>query len=141
MAVRALGARWDRALRRKGFDSTPVHGLDACWVRVGADEDDGIGEYFTKIAREVTAGYAKDSTSERSPLATLRDAVETYRVDHLDRWWEWERVSRDRKQLTWSTGERDLRAMAGVREQSDEEIVMEEIDEEPGSPPPPAARM
>ena len=71
---------------RRGFDSTPVRGLDARWVRVGADEDDGIGEYFTKIARQVTAGYPKDSAAGRSPLAILRDAIETYRVEDLELW-------------------------------------------------------
>ncbi len=124
-------ARWDRALRRKGFDSTPTRGVDARRVRFGGDgADDGIGEYFTKLAREVTAGYAKDSRSGRSPLAILRDAVETYRVEDLELWWEWEAGSYGRRQLTWSTGARDLRTLAGVREQTDEEIAMEEIGDE-----------
>lgn len=137
VAVRAW-ARWDRALRRKGFDSTPVRGLDATRVRFAADgSDDGIGKYFTKIAMEVTASYVKDSRSGRSPLAILRDATETYRVEDLELWWEWERASWEwerashgRQQLTWSTGTRDLRAMAGLREQTDEEIAMEEVGDE-----------
>lgn len=129
VAMRAW-LRWDRALRRHGFDSTPTRGLDARRVRVGSDGDDGLGEYFTKIAHEVTASYVKDSRSGRSPLAILRDATETYRVEDIELWWEWEQASRGRKQLTWSTGARDLRALAGVRDQTDEEIAMEEIGDE-----------
>ncbi|PVY96368.1 hypothetical protein C8D89_13018 [Actinomycetospora cinnamomea] len=42
-------ARWDRALRRSGFDSTPVRGIDARRVRFAADgSDDAVGGYFTK---------------------------------------------------------------------------------------------
>ena len=125
-------ARWDRALRRKGCDSTPVHGVDARRVRFAPDgsDDDGIGEYFTKLALEVTTSYAKDSRAGRSPLAILRDATETYRVEDLELWWEWEQASHGRQQLTWSTGARDLRALAGLREQTDEEIAMEEIGDD-----------
>ena len=38
-------------------------------------------------------------------------------------------VSEGRKQITWSTGRRDLRRLAGLgREQSDEEVADEEVD-------------
>ena len=124
-------ARWDRALRRSGFDSTPVRGVDARRVRFASDgSDDALGGYFTKIAAEVTAQHAKDSRSGRSPFAILRDAVETYRVEDLELWWEWEHASHGRKQLTWSLGERDLRRLARVREVSDEEIATEDVGNE-----------
>lgn len=43
--------------------------------------------------------------------------------------WEWEEASHGRRQLTWSTGRRDLRAFAGLgREATDEEIAAEELD-------------
>lgn len=45
-------------------------------------------------------------------------------------WWEWERASHGRKQLTWSLGDRDLRRLAGVRETTDEEIAAEDIGSE-----------
>lgn len=116
--------RWDAALRRRGLDSTPVRGLDARPVRVGAD---GLGDYFTKAAREVTASYAKDSRTGRSPLALLRDAVDTYEVGDVTLWWEWERASHGRKQLTWSTGRSDLRRFAGLRvERTDAEVAADE---------------
>ncbi|MHC1559898.1 protein rep [Actinomycetospora sp. C-140] len=117
--------RWDRALRRRGLDSTPVHGVDARRIRVGAE---GLGDYFTKAAREVTAAYAKESTGGRTPFAILRDAVETYAADDVSLLWEWEQASHGRRQLTWSTTERmDLRRFAGLRrEQTDEEIAAED---------------
>jgi len=116
--------RWDAALRRRELDSTPVHGVDARPVRFG---DGGLGDYFTKAAREVTAAYAKDSRGGRSPFAILRDAVETYAADDVELLWQWEAASRNRKQLTWSTGRMDLRALAGLRrEQTDEEVAAEE---------------
>lgn len=130
VALRAW-RRWDAALRRAGFDSTPVRGVDARRVRLGADgSDDALGSYFTKIACEVTAQHAKDSRSGRSPFAILRDAVGTYRVEDLELWWEWERASHGRKQLTWSLGDRDLRRLAGVRDASDEELAAEDIGTE-----------
>ena len=117
--------RWDAALRRRGLDSTPVHGVDARPVRFG---EGGLGEYFTKAAREVTASYAKQSRAGRSPFAILRDAVETYLADDVELLWEWERASHGRRQLTWSTAERmDLRRFAGLRgERTDEEIAADE---------------
>lgn len=117
--------RWDRRLRKRGYDSTPVHGVDARRIRVG-DED--LGTYFTKAAREVTGGHAKDSRAGRTPLAILRDTVETYRADDFALLQEWEQVSHGRRQLTWSTAEgMDLRAFARLgRERTDEEIAGEE---------------
>ena len=45
----------------------------------------------------------------------------------MARWWEWEAASNGRRQLTWSTGRRDLRALAGLgREATDEEIAEED---------------
>lgn len=130
IALRAW-MRWNAALGRHGFDSTPVRGVDARRVRFADDgSDDGLGAYFTKIAAEIAASYAKDSRSGRSPFATLRDAVGTYRVEDIELWNEWERASHARRQLTWSTGRRDLRRMAGVREQTNEEIAEETVGDD-----------
>jgi hypothetical protein len=96
----------------EGFGSNPVRGVDARRVRFAADgSDDALGGYFTKIACEITASHAKDSRSWRSPFAILRDAIETYRVEDLELWWQWERASHGRKQLAWSLGDRDLRKL------------------------------
>lgn len=130
--------RWDRALRRHGFDSTPVRGFDTRRV-VGGDT--GLAGYFGKAALELTSTLTKDSRAGRSPFAILRDATEAqavrvttpsgvtadataYVADDLELWREWEQASLRRKQLTWSTRDADLRRFAGLgRERSDEEIA------------------
>lgn len=123
VAMRAW-QRWDRALRRRGFDSTPVRGWD---VRRLVGNDDGIAGYFTKAALELTSTFTKDSRAGRSPFALLRDATETYKADDLELWFQYEQASRGRKQLCWSTGVMDLRRMAGLGpEQTDEEIAAED---------------
>lgn len=74
VALRAW-RRWDAALRRRGLDSTPVRGVDSRRIVGG---DDGLAGYFVKAATELTASWAKDSRTGRSPFAIARDAVETY---------------------------------------------------------------
>jgi len=60
-------------------------------------------------------------------MQLLADAVDTYEETALARWWEWESASDGRRQLTWSTGRRDLRALAGLGwEATDEEIADED---------------
>jgi hypothetical protein len=81
------------------------------------------------MAHEVTGGHRKEGRPRggRTPMQLLADAVETYEESALARWWEWEAASDGRRQLTWSTGRRDLRALAGLgREASDEEIAEED---------------
>jgi hypothetical protein len=46
--------RWDAALRRKGFDSTPVRGVTTERV-VGGDT--GLAGYFAKAALELTSSW------------------------------------------------------------------------------------
>ncbi|WP_433781580.1 protein rep [Actinomycetospora sp. CA-101289] len=123
VAMRGWG-RWDRALRRWGFDSTPVHGVDTRRVVSG---DEGLAGYFGKAALELTSSWTKDSRAGRSPFALLRDATETYEAGDLGLWWEYEAASHGRKQLTWSTGRMDLRRLAGLgREESDEAVAAED---------------
>lgn len=127
-----MWARWSRALARRGFDSVvladefdeAVGGLN---VR-NASLDDSLADYFTKLAYEVTGSHAKGGRAGgRAPFELLADAVDG-EADAIERWWEYERGSRDRRQLTWSGGSRDLRALAGLdRERTDDEIAEEEL--------------
>ena len=58
----------------------------------------------------------------------LRDGLTTGFLDDLELWRDWERVSKGRRQVTWSLGDHDLRTLAGLDpEQSDEEIAAEEV--------------
>jgi hypothetical protein len=62
-------------------------------------------------------------------MQLLADAVDTYGESALARWWEWEQASEGRRQLTWSTGRRDLRKLAGLgAEATDEDIAAEDLD-------------
>jgi hypothetical protein len=120
VALRAW-RRWDRALLRRGFDSTPVRGVDTRRV-VGGDE--GLAGYIGKAALDLTSTWTKEGGAGRSPFALLRDAVETYEAGDTALWWEFEATSWGRKMLTWSTGRADLRRFAGLgRKRTDEEVA------------------
>jgi hypothetical protein len=130
LARAALGprlfGRWNRALGRRGFSASEEHGWDLRRAQLG---DGDLADYFTKMAHEVTGGHRKEGRARggRTPMQLLADAVETYEESALARWWEWEAASDGRRQLTWSTGRRDLRGLAGLgREATDEEIAEEE---------------
>lgn len=128
-----MWARWSRALVRRGFESLVLAdefdelrgGLN---VRMATLDDDDLAGYFTKLAYEVTGGHAKEGRAGgRTPFETLAEAV-LGRADAIERWWEWERASRDRRQLTWSGGRYDLRRLARLgRERTDEEIAEQEL--------------
>lgn len=120
--------RWRRALERRGFSASEEHGWDLRRAQLG---DGDLADYFTKMAHEVTSGHRKETKSRggRTPMQLLGEAVDTYEAGAMARWWEWEAASDGRRQLTWSTGRRDLRAFAGLsREATDEEIAAEDQD-------------
>ncbi|WP_300016877.1 protein rep [Pseudonocardia sp.] len=116
--------RWERALVRKGL-AAPLEdrgGLDVRPVDMGTGSLDAVAEYLSKITCEITGGSAKEGRrGNRSPFAILRDALDTGLADDVELWWEWEQVSRGRRQVAWSKG---FREWAGARrELTDEEIA------------------
>lgn len=136
-----MWARWSRALRRfkpkngkaGGFDSLRKDsrghdvGLDVRLASLEPGLDNtGLHQYFVKLSHEITGGHGKIAKgSGRTPFQLLTDALDTGLADDLERWWEWERASRGRRQIAWS---KDLREWAKLgREQSDEEIAEEEL--------------
>jgi hypothetical protein len=127
-----MWGRWSRALGRRGFDSV-VLADDYDEMRGGlnvrmATLDDSLADYFTKLAFEVTGAHAKEGRAGgRTPFEILADAV-MGEAASIDRWWEWEAASKDRRQLTWSGGQYNLRRLAGLgRERTDAEIAEEEL--------------
>lgn len=121
-------SRWRAALERKGFDASEDHGWDLRRVQLG---DGDLADYFTKIAHEVTGSHRKEGRRRggRTPMQLLADAVDTYEESTMARWWEWEAATEGRRQLTWSTGRRDLRKLARLgAEATDEDIAAEELD-------------
>ncbi|GAA4930994.1 hypothetical protein EV188_102494 [Actinomycetospora succinea] len=121
-------SRWRGTLERKGFDASEQHGWDLRRVQLG---DGDLADYFTKIAHEVTGSHRKEGrrAGGRTPMRLLADAVDTYEESAVARWWEWEQASEGRRQLTWSTGRRNLRALAQLgAEATDEDIAAEDLD-------------
>jgi hypothetical protein len=117
--------RWTRVLERKGFTSWKHRGgVD---VRMATLQTDNLAHYFNKLAREITSAHTKESRGGRSPFKLLTDGLRTGDADDLDLWAEWEQVSFGKRQLTWSLGGHDLRKLAGLGEQSDEEIAQEDL--------------
>lgn len=119
-------SRWQQALRRNGFDAWSDHGgLD---VRVVAmSSGDRVAGYLAKaMAWETVGGAGKAGRrASRTPFQILADIFEDFLAADADLWFEFERVSRGRRQMTWSRGLRDL---AGLRsEVSDEEVAAEEL--------------
>jgi hypothetical protein len=120
--------RWTRALRRAGFDSLrDSGGLDVRMATLKPGAGSGLHEYFVKLSHELTGGHAKLAKGAgRTPFQLLTDALSTGLAEDVEHWWEWEKVSKGRRQIAWSKG---LREWANLgREQSDEEIA----EEEPG---------
>ncbi|WP_433032450.1 hypothetical protein [Actinomycetospora sp. CA-053990] len=129
VGARVFG-RWRRALERRGFNASDEHGWDLRKAQLGEGD---LADYFTKMAHEVTGAAGKSGRSHggRAPMQLLADAVDTYEATVMARWWEWEEASDGRRQLTWSRGQRDLRALAGLGDEAtDEEIADEDQDAE-----------
>lgn len=127
----AVFARWRAGIVRAGLAEPLRSGQDMHVV--GGPADESLASYFAKIDRPRNLGLEMTQTQSKSargefgtdPVWSLIDRIETGDADALDRWHEWERVSRGKRQISWSGG---LRQMLGLMaEQSDEEIAAEEV--------------
>lgn len=137
--------RWSRGLQAAGLSAPKRKGQD--WHMVTGDQAaERLAEYLAKSvsvidqmkaasAREATAtglglelthtmpGRARDDLKTRPVWALLDDLAETGEVGP---WWEWEAVSKGRKQVGWSNGMRKRFAPA-LEELSDEVIAEQEL--------------
>lgn len=127
----SMFGRWQRALERRGLSALTV-GQDARLITGPADAD--LAAYFTKATADPTALGLEftqtQSKTARSALSTqtpwhFLDDVLIGDADALDRWHEWEKGSRGRRQMTWSKGMRDLLGIGA--QASDEEVAAEEM--------------
>jgi hypothetical protein len=129
-AVDEMFPTWQRALRREGFDAQQ-YGSNADGsqggaldVRVSTEETAaGLADYFTKfVALEITGAVNKKGRSKGlTPFQLAQAAFIDGDADAYEAWAIWTRVSRGRRQLTWS---KRLRELAGLSdERSDEEIA------------------
>jgi len=116
---------WVSALEKEGLSAMRDPGLD---IRTSRDDvAEGLSKYLVKsLAIEATHGHAKDGRSgSRTPFQILANVQVNGDADDLALWHEWERVSRGRRQITWSQGLRDMAGLA--EEMEDHEIAEEEI--------------
>lgn len=133
-----LAEKWARCLAAEGAPGALGVGQDvrladsvAAAVEFGGYlvKSEAYGETAgVKLGRELTGSMTKTARTDWStqPVWSIAERfVETGEADLLERWHEWERGSRGRRQLAWSRGLRDELAL-GV-EQTDEQIAEESL--------------
>ena len=116
---------WSAALDRFGFEASQEHGVD---VRLAEAKShlEALGKYMSKLVFEASGGrFKKGREGGRTPFEILADFISTGLEADAILWWEYEKISKGKRQLTWSRG---LKAAAGLTEVTDEEIAKEEID-------------
>jgi hypothetical protein len=137
LADRIFG-RWLPALTDAGLTAPSYkNGIDVKLIRRG--DSHALGDYFAKtqyVGRvgvdgagwEMAGGAGKTARqANRTPFQILADieaGLDTRDKD-LALWHEWERVSKGRRQLTWSAGLRDFLELK--EEKTEAQIVAEEI--------------
>jgi hypothetical protein len=130
---RSIFGRWSSALKALGLPTPLLAGQDLRVLNGPADE--ALAGYFTKavhgprsIGQELTNSQSKTARGghkTHSVWEFLDDVIDAGDADALDRWHEWQRGSKGRRQLTWSKGMREL---LGLRfEKSDEDVAAEEL--------------
>lgn len=129
---RSMVSRWIAAVIRLGLDSPLASGQDARLLVGGADA--ALGAYLTKsvhgghaIGLEFTHTQSKGTRSAlatRSVWSLLDDAMDGL-ASGVRLWAEWERVSKGKRQLTWSKGLRQRLRLG--KEASDEDVAAEEL--------------
>jgi hypothetical protein len=129
----SMFGRWSSALKSLGLPSPLKAGQDLRVLDGPADQ--GLAGYFTKavhgprdIGQELTntqSKKARGAHSTRPVWEFLDDVLDTGNADALDRWHEWQRGSKGRRQLTWSKGLRELLDLRA--EKSDEAVAAEEL--------------
>lgn len=144
----SMFGRWSDSLAASGMDR-PIAtlggqgiGRDIRWIQRGGG--DALGNYFTKFqydaatvaGMEVARGMQKKGRKAgRTPFELLASVVahlddaddsaaQKRAVRDLGRWYEWERGSKGRRQVTWSMGLRNLLRLGD--EKSDEEIAADD---------------
>lgn len=128
--------RWSRGLVAAGLEAPRRVGQE--WHVVAGDEAAAeLGRYLFKFAeasdteRAVSLGLelayslpgrSADGLRTRPVWSLLDDLVLTGDAEALERWHEWERDSKGRRQVGWSTGLRDRFAPV-LDELSDDQVV------------------
>lgn len=125
-----LFPKWHREVVRSGMPGALAQGQDARLVD-GVTAAATLGGYLAKdpaesIGRELMGSWSKEARSEHSTQPVWRIAerfFETGEALLLDRWHEYERATKGRRQIAWSQG---LRALLAVGEEATDEEVADE---------------
>lgn len=133
-AMHVMWSRWARALERKGFTCDETKGSDVRMSTVDEPEK-AFQEYFTKMAHEMTGGYAKAKEGKNltpfqiAEVATDEELPEWYRAPYLDAWREWEQGSRKKQALQVPKALREWAGLDAELEPDDpEEAVQGELE-------------
>ena len=128
-------SRWSAAAERRGFKAPSRERGVKLERAAQANDYDALAEYMAKsqlsgingLADEVTGSVVKRAKGEnRSPFQVLESLGEKKTPSDLAIWYEWEKNSHGRRQISWSKG---AKRILGVDELSDEEIS-DGLDEE-----------
>jgi hypothetical protein len=117
---------WPLAAEQPHGRSTEEKIMDVRVVHMGDASLDRTANYLAKITSEITSPSTKEGRDgNRAPFAILRDALATGLAEDCELWLTWEKVSHNKRQLTWSRG---LREWAGLHvEHTDEEIAQQDM--------------
>ena len=128
-------SRWSAAAERRGFKAPTRERGVKLEVAAKAGDMDALASYMAKsqlsgingLADELTGSVVKRAKGEnRSPFEVLESLGEKKTPSDLAIWYEWEKNSHGRRQISWSKGAKNA---LGVNDLSDEEIV-DGLDEE-----------
>lgn len=128
-----LWKRWSAGVQSAGLRAPLPQASDSRIV--GGDlYGTKLGEYLAKgagaagsIGMELTSTQSKIARARHSTHSVweLLDQAIDGEVAGLARWWEWEKASKNRRQISWSRGLRDRFALEN--EKTDDEIADEEL--------------
>lgn len=121
-----ISNRWTNGLAKSGFTASASVGVD---VR-RTYSDSGLSKYLNKFADEITKGNTKIAKSNnRTPFAILQDVKDSKDLGSkksqtdLALWWEFEKISKGRRQLVISKKVRALVKLTPIDETIDEYII------------------
>lgn len=130
---KSMFKRWKSGAESAGLRAPLMKGQDVRLVSDSAAGRHELARYLSKaqlaanVGMELTASQgkgARSALSTRTTWAVLDDAVSGL-ADAVDLWAEWERVSRGKRQISWSSGLRDRLGL--LAEESDESVAAEEL--------------
>lgn len=130
---RSMFKRWKAGAEKAGLRAPLMRAQDIRIVDDSAQGRHELAKYLSKsqmsmnVGMELTASQgkkARSTLSTRTPWAILDDAVQGLAAE-VDLWAEWERVSKGKRQISWSVGLRDRLGL--LSEETDEDVASEEF--------------